>query len=419
MLKLVRAAWATACATAAASATASVGAKAGASTVPGAVAAAGGAGAALWTFPSILLSAFAIGWGAEAAQFFMSQGLALAILAWLQTLPEFAVEADIAWRGDVSNMTANFTGSLRLLVGLCWPMVFGVAALVERKRTGKWLQEIVLDDEDSVGVVGLIVPIAYFALIWWKATLTLWDSLVLAAMYGVYLWILNRMPAGDEESIDELDLVPRTVMRLKPGVRGVSITGLFLGGGLLLYLAAHPFVGSLEALALSIGISEFVFIQWVAPFLSEFPEFFSAFRWAKSVRKAPMALMNLVSSNINQWTMLVAMIPVAYAFGQGHVQTIPFDAMHRTEILLTILQSLLGVVLLLNMRFTAREAAVLFALWVLQFAVPSLREELIWVYGALALLGMARILADRRRAGAVSAFGRQWRRHAVAGPDAA
>ena len=419
MLKLVRAAWATASATAAATATASVGAKAGASAVPGAVVAAGGAGAALWTFPSILLSAFAIGWGAEAAQFFMSQGLALAILAWLQTLPEFAVEADIAWRGDVSNMTANFTGSLRLLVGLGWPMVFGVAALMERRRTGKWLREIVLDDEDSVGVVGLIVPIAYFALIWWKATLTLWDSLVLAAMYGVYLWILNRMPAGDEESIDELDLVPRTVMRLKPGVRGAAITGLFVGGGLLLYLAAHPFVGSLEALALSIGISQFVFIQWVAPFLSEFPEFFSAFRWAKSVRKAPMALMNLVSSNINQWTMLVAMIPVAYAFGQGHVQTIPFDAMHRTEILLTILQSLLGVVLLLNMRFSAGEAAVLFALWVLQFGVPSLREELIWVYGALALLGVARILADRRRAGAVSAFGRQWRRHAVAGPDAA
>jgi hypothetical protein len=120
MLKLVRAAWVAAIAK---------GGLAGAkASVPaaGAAAAAGGAGAALWTFPSILLSAFAIGWGAEAAQFFMSQGLALAILAWLQTLPEFAVEADIAWRGDVSNMTANFTGSLRLLVGLGWPMVFGV-----------------------------------------------------------------------------------------------------------------------------------------------------------------------------------------------------------------------------------------------------------------------------------------------------
>ena len=82
----------------------------------------GGAGAALWTFPCMLASAFVIAWGAEVAQFFMSQGLALAILAWLQILPEFAVEADLAWRQNVVNMTANFTGSIRLLVGLGWPM---------------------------------------------------------------------------------------------------------------------------------------------------------------------------------------------------------------------------------------------------------------------------------------------------------
>jgi cation:H+ antiporter len=380
---------------------------------------AGGAGAALWTFPLVLLSAFVIAWGAEVAQFFMSQGLALAILAWLQTLPEFAVEAEIAWRGDVSNMTANFTGSLRLLVGLGWPMIFFTAAYTHWRRTGEWLQDITLEGEHSVTVIGLLAPIAYFFYVWWKSSLTLWDSLVLTVFYGVYLWVLNRMPAKDAEAVEELDAVPRAVMGLRPGWRGAAIVGLFLGGGLLLAFVTHPFVDSLQGLALTVGISQYVFIQWVAPFLSEFPEFFSAFRWAKSVRKAPMALMNLVSSNVNQWTMLVAMIPVAYAFGQGHVQTIPFDAMHRTEILLTILQSLLGVVLLLNMRFTAGEAAVLFALWALQFGVPSLREELIWVYGALALLGVARILADRRRAGAVSAFGRQWRRHAVPGPDAA
>jgi len=54
---------------------------------------------ALWTFPSILFSSFIIAWAAEAAQFLISQGLALAILAWLQTLPEFAVEAVIALAG--------------------------------------------------------------------------------------------------------------------------------------------------------------------------------------------------------------------------------------------------------------------------------------------------------------------------------
>ena len=56
-----------------------------------------GAASAVWTFPSVLGSAMLIAWAAEAAQFLLSQGLALAILAWLQTLPEFAVEAVIAW----------------------------------------------------------------------------------------------------------------------------------------------------------------------------------------------------------------------------------------------------------------------------------------------------------------------------------
>ena len=42
----------------------------------------------IWTFPSVLASAFVVAWGAEAAQFSISQGLALALLAWIQVLPE-------------------------------------------------------------------------------------------------------------------------------------------------------------------------------------------------------------------------------------------------------------------------------------------------------------------------------------------
>ena len=41
------------------------------------------------------------------------------------------------------------------------------------------------------------------------------------------------------------------------------------------------------ALAATFGISQFVFIQWVAPFLSEFPEKTSAFAWARRVTRAP------------------------------------------------------------------------------------------------------------------------------------
>lgn len=77
-----------------------------------------------WSLVVILLSAFVIGWAAETAQTFMSRALALSILAWLQTLPEFAVEANIAWRQERSLMIANLTGSLRLITGLGLPMIF-------------------------------------------------------------------------------------------------------------------------------------------------------------------------------------------------------------------------------------------------------------------------------------------------------
>jgi len=376
-------------------------------------AATAGAWSALWTFPAVLSSAFIIAWGAEVAQFFMSQGLALAILAWLQTLPEFAVEASIAWRQDIPNMTANFTGSLRLLVGLGWPMIFFVASFAHRRKTGQWLDEIVLHEDHAIEVIGLLVPILYFFFVWWKATLTVGDAVVLTGVYLVYLWVLNKMPPQDHEEAGDLDYVPRKIMGLAPRLRTAAVVGLFLGGGLILYYAAHPFVESLKAMALAIGISEFVFIQWVAPFLSEFPEKVSAFKWAATVRKASMAVMNMVSSNINQWTMLAAMIPVVYSFSRGEISAIPFDGMHRHEIMLTILQSLLGMVLLLNMKYSAWEAAAIFFLWVTQFVVPDLREEIQWAYVALIVLAFVQVVRGRRSVDAFRVFAKHWRQRVM------
>jgi len=369
----------------------------------------GGAGAALWTFPCMLASAFVIAWGAEVAQFFMSQGLALAILAWLQILPEFAVEADLAWRQNVVNMTANFTGSVRLIVGLGWPMIFVVSSLAHRRQTGEWLGEIVLEPDHCIEVVGLLVPILYFAFVWWKASLTVADGAILTLLYLAYLFVVNRMPPKDHEEAEELEAVPRAIMGLRPGVRGAAIAATFVGGGVLLYLVAHPFVDSLMALAVAVGMSEYVFIQWVAPFLSEFPEFLSAYRWSRTVRHAPMALMNLVSSNINQWTVLAGMIPVVYSISLGHLAAVPFDGMHRQEILLTILQSFLGMMLLMNMRYSWWEALVLFVLWFVQFCVPSLRVAVIDAYVVLIVLGFVQALSGRRSFEAFTVFGERWR----------
>src|SRR5262249_24397879 len=132
-----------------------------------------------WPFPAVVFSAFLIAWGAECAQFLVSQGLALAMLVWLQALPEFAVEAVLARARHVPYMTANFTGSLRLIVGLGWPLIFAVAAIGGFIRERRLVRRIHLEDEHCVEVCALGLPIVYFLVIYFKGSLTLVDAAVL------------------------------------------------------------------------------------------------------------------------------------------------------------------------------------------------------------------------------------------------
>ena len=345
---------------------------------------------ALWTFPSILLSAFLVAWGAEAAQFLVSQGLALALLAWLQTLPEFAVEAVIAWEAGrdperAHLAIANLTGAIRLLLGLGWPMIYFVFAVSGRRDSPKRFPSIKLHPEHAVEVVGLVPPLLYFVVILFKQTISWVDAVVLVGLYVAYLWVLLRHPPQEMEQLAEAPAIARWAVRQRAWRQKAAIGALFGGGGFLLYVTAHPFLESMLAVAAILGVSQFVLVQWVAPFLSEFPEKLSAFYWARRVTHAPMALMNMVSSNINQWTILAAMIPLVYGYSHyvhtGAWAHFPFDAEQRLEILLTLLQTGLGALVLANLEFDWRDASVLFVLWLAQFLVPHWREEVAVAYG--------------------------------------
>jgi cation:H+ antiporter len=371
------------------------------------VAGAGGSAlSALWTFPSILLSAFLVAWGAEAAQFLMSQGLALAILAWLQTLPEFAVEAVIAWEAGADPARAhlaiaNLTGAIRLLLGLGWPMIYFVAALSGRRRPGGLLPTIRLAPEHSVEIVGLVPPLLYFALVLWKGSFGWMDAVVLIVLYLAYLGVLLRNPPHEVEELTTAPRVARWAYHQPGWRRPAAIVGLFAVGGALLYLTAHPFLESMLAVAGVFGVSQFVLVQWVAPFLSEFPEKVSAFAWARRVTHAPMALMNLVSSNINQWTVLAAMIPLVY--GYSHLQhhgtwiAFTFDAPQRLELILTLLQTALAMLLLANLEFDSLDASIIFVLWLAQFLVPHWREEVAVAYGAWMVILVGQYALGNRR----------------------
>ncbi|MGH7625121.1 MAG: hypothetical protein ACREOJ_07375 [Gemmatimonadaceae bacterium] len=367
----------------------------------GMASAAASAWSAVWTFPAMLFSAFLITWGAEAAQFLIAQGLALAILAWIQTLPEFAVEAVIAWAagGDTARCfvslpppgchshlaIANFTGAVRLLIGLGWPMIYFVAAYF-RRRSGRAFAPIVLDDEHAVEVLATVPPVLYFLWIWYKRSIGPLDAVVLVALYVAYLTMLWRFPAHGEESLADAPRVARWAYTRPGRWRVAAIAALFVGGGVLIYVTAEPFLASMLAVATSFGVSQFVFVQWVAPFVSEFPEKVSAFHWASRVSTAPTALMNLLSSNVNQWTVLAAMIPIVFSAARGMPASLPFDGVQRLEILLTVMQSLVAVLVLVRMRFDWWNASLLFGLWLAQFIEAHWREQITWIYGIWAVV---------------------------------
>jgi len=100
---------------------------------------------------AIIGAAFVLSWAAEAAQVDISAGLALAVLALLAVLPEYAVDFVFSFQAgqiyaaegncppaeDGSTpcalALANMTGANRVLVGVGWPLVVAVATLAVRR----------------------------------------------------------------------------------------------------------------------------------------------------------------------------------------------------------------------------------------------------------------------------------------------
>ena len=365
----------------------------------------------LWTAPAILFSALMIAWAAESAQYFVAQGFALAMLAWLQTLPEFAVEGVLAWHQQTPLLLANLTGALRLLTGFGWPAIYATAAFFHRRAAGQPLRRILLDEHHSVEVMGLLAALLYIPVIAIKRSLTVYDAAILIVIYAVYLWILQKLPSEDHETIEDLEIIPRTIVKAPRRTRILAIGALFTAGGALIYFSAEPFLASLLALATLAGVPAFVFMQWIAPLVSEFPEMLSTLYWARRADRAPMALMNMVSSNINQWTLLAAMLPIVYSISAGAATPIVFDQEQQMELWLTLGQAAVALVFLINMELAWWEAAALAVLFLIPFFSTAAEPVITWIYFGWAALEVVRMLIGRHKAPALSLFIKVWNDH--------
>jgi cation:H+ antiporter len=373
---------------------------------------------------AIIGAAFVLSWAAEAAQVDISAGLALAVLALLAVLPEYAVDfvfgfragqvfeengacvPDAAGTNPCSLALANMTGANRVLVGVGWPLVVLVATLAVRhaKRNGGHASvsthtgAVTMPRAMSAEVVFLGFATIYSLTLPLRSSLTLVDAAVLLVIFAAYAWRLAKAPA------EEPDLQGASAWiaeRPRPGRRRL-VGGLFVIAALVILTTAEHFAEGLVETGSELGVDQFVLVQWVAPLASESPELIVACLYAWRL-KAGDSLGTLLSSKVNQWTLLVGTLPIVFAASSTSLHGLPLDTHQRLELLLTASQSLFAVSLLVTLGLSLRGAVALLVLFLVQFAtsitLPAETDRIVVVAmsGVYLVLAVAQFIRHRGR----------------------
>ncbi len=339
---------------------------------------------------TILAAAFILSWAAETAEMDISQGLALAVIAFIAVLPEYAVDLVLAWKAGADPAEAerglaiaNMTGGNRLLIGVGWPVVFFLFWLRTRTRT------LSVDTHRAIELTFLLVATAYVMTVPIRDVLTLADSIVLISLFVIYLFYTSKAEAEEVELVGPA----RAVGSLTTVRRRVVLVLLFVYSAAAIMSSAEPFADSLVQMGEQLGVSEFVLIQWLAPLASESPEVLVAALLAWRGRAA-VGMGALISSKVNQWTLLVGTLPIAFSIAAGQFDFfggLPLDHRQREEIFLTAAQSAFAIAVFANLRMSAWEATSLFVLFATQLFLTDERVRLVYsvVYLVLCLLLLA------------------------------
>lgn len=319
---------------------------------------------------SIVSSAFLLAWAAEASETEIAQGLAVAFIALIAVLPEYAVSMSFAWKAGQDPAyapfaVANMTGANRLLIGAAWPLIFFLFWLKNRGRALR------LERSYSVDVIALAMATLWSFTLTARGSITLIDTVIFAAIFIAYVGIIMRAPSEEPELLGPAKIIGG----MRRGPRRGAIAALFLVSAVAILACAEPFAEGLIHSGTSLGIDEFTLVQWLAPFASEAPEFLVAGILAWRGR-AGVAMGALLSSKVNQWTLLIGGLPLVYAISAGGLDPLPLDTREVEELYLTAAQSAFAVAVLVSLSFAGREAILLLAVFAVQFILSAVELPL-------------------------------------------
>ena len=349
---------------------------------------------------AIFGAAFMLSWAAELAQKDIPQALAIALLALIAVLPEYAFDMYFAWSAGkdpkyTAFAMANMTGANRLLIGVGWAAVVLTYWLKSGKRAIK------LEPGHKIEILYLGLATLYSFVLPFKSRVDLVDAAVLITIFVFYMRAASRAEHVEPELEGPAAMIEgwgENARRLLTGV-------FFLTSGFTIFIAAEPFAEGLLATGRTFGIEEFILVQWLAPLASESPEFIVAILFA--LKAQPGTSMGaLLSSKVNQWTLLVGMLPVVYAISAGTTGGMHMDSRQVEEVLLTAAQSLFAVVVLVNLSFSLFEATVIFILFSTQLLFPDPKFRFYYSFFYIALAAGLLLFKKDIRSGLCDLFSR-------------
>ncbi|MBI4209518.1 MAG: sodium:calcium antiporter [Deltaproteobacteria bacterium] len=338
---------------------------------------------------AIFGAAFILSWAAELAQFEIPQSLAVVFLALIAVLPEYAVDMYFAWEAGkdpqyIHYATANMTGANRLLIGVGWAAV--VFAYFFRTKKG----EVALSQANRSELFVLTVATAYSFIIPMKGTLSWIDSIVLLLLFS---WYVSQAIRSHHEEPEVEGPIAGIAKWPRASRLGITLF-FFLFSGYTIFISAEPFAEGILEAGRHWGIEEFILVQWLAPLASESPEFIVAIIFALRAQAA-LSLSTLISSKVNQWTLLIGMLPLVYNLSLGKIAPMVLDTRQAEEIFLTSAQSLFAIVVVANLRFSITEALLLFVLFSTQVFFTSTEARTVYAFVYLALaIGWVFIVKD-------------------------
>ncbi|OGQ21250.1 MAG: sodium:proton exchanger [Deltaproteobacteria bacterium RIFCSPHIGHO2_02_FULL_60_17] len=342
---------------------------------------------------AIFGAAFILSWAAELAQLDIPQTLALAVLALLAVLPEYAVDMYFAWMAGknpqyTAYATANMTGANRLLIGVGWATVVFTYWL----KTGK--KAFDLESSHKIEIFYLGLATLYSFVIPFKKQLDLLDAAILITIFVLYIRAASRAAHVEPELEGPTEMIAG--WGVQP--RRVATVLLFALAGYTIFISAEPFAEGLLATGRTFGIEEFLLVQWLAPLASESPEFIVAILFALKANPGA-SIGTLISSKVNQWTLLIGMLPMVYMISAGQLTPMHMDSRQVEEVFLTAAQSLFAVAVLANLSFSLTEATMLFVLFSTQLLIPDPRFRYYYSFLYIVLtVGMFVMSKENRRA---------------------